>query len=167
MSLVHGIFWKVGASVKKTVAEVRDMLRKRDQRLTPQREIILRILIEEQEDHLTAEDIYARTRDIAPEIGLATIYRALELFENLGLVSRLEFGSGGRRYEFSLDGDKHYHHHLLCLECDKIIEFNEDLLEDIEETIGNESGFRIIDHSLRFFGYCRECDVKRKEEGNR
>ncbi len=154
---------KVGANVKKTVADVREILKERDLRLTPQREAILRILLRGQDDHMTAEDIYDRTRDEAPDIGLATIYRTLDLFEELGLVSRLEFGAGGRRYEFSLDRDKHYHHHLLCLGCGNILEFNEDLLDTLEETIGKESGFQIVDHSLRFFGYCAKCQSKRRE----
>lgn len=150
--------------MKETVADVREILKERDLRLTPQREAILKILLQGKDDHLTAEDIYDRTRDEAPDIGLATIYRTLELFEELGLVSGLEFGTGGRRYEFSLDRDKHYHHHLLCLGCGEISEFNVDLLEELEETIGKQSGFEIVDHSLRFFGYCAKCQAKRHGE---
>ncbi len=152
-----------GETMKKAVASVRELLKEKDLRLTPQREAVLRILMQSKDEHLTAEDIYDRTRDHYSDIGLATIYRSLDLFEELGLVSRLDFGTGGRRYEFSLDRDRHYHHHLICLDCGTIFEFSEDLLEDLEDTIGRESGFQVVDHSLRFFGYCQQCQAKRQE----
>lgn len=143
--------------IQKVVSEIRDLLKEKDFRLTPQREAILRILLEKSDEHMTAEDIYGVTREQNPEIGLATVYRTLELFEGLGVISRLDFGQGGRKYEFAGDREKHYHHHLLCLKCGEILEFNEDLLEDLEARIGEQSGFKIVDHSLRFFGYCRKC----------
>ncbi len=147
--------------MQSAVSEVRALLKQKNLRLTPQREAVLKILLDCQDKHLTAEDIYDRTRGEYPDIGLATIYRALELFEELGLVSRLEFGDGGRRYEFALGKD---HHHLFCLDCGKIAEFNEDLLEELQETIARESGFLIINHSLRFFGYCHRCKGKHLHE---
>lgn len=147
--------------MQNAVTEVRTLLKGKNLRLTPQREAVLRILLDCEGSHLTAEDIYDRTRAEYPDIGLATIYRALELFEELGLVSRLEFGDGGRRYEFALGKD---HHHLLCLDCGQIAEFNEDLLEDLQETIARESGFLILNHSLRFFGYCSRCKSKHSRE---
>lgn len=146
--------------MKSAVAEVRLMLKQKDLRLTPQREAVLRILLQSQNKHLTAEDIYDRTREEYPDIGLATVYRTLELFEDLGLVSGLEFGAGGRRYEFGLQKE---HHHLICMQCGSIFEFNEDLLGELEETISQESGFQILSHSLRFFGYCQDCQ-KRKNQ---
>lgn len=147
--------------MQNAVTEVRALLKERNLRLTPQREAVLRILLDCQDKHLTAEDIYDRTRAEYPDIGLATIYRTLELFEELELVSRLEFGDGGRRYESALGKD---HHHLLCMDCGRIAEFNEDLLEDLQETIARESGFLILNHSLRFFGYCNHCKAKHKRE---
>lgn len=147
--------------MQNAVTEVRTLLKEKNLRLTPQREAVLRILLDCQDKHLTAEDIYDRTRAEYPDIGLATIYRALELFEELGLVSRLEFGDGGRRYEFALGKD---HHHLLCMDCGQIAEFNEDLLDDLQQTIARESGFLILNHSLRFFGYCSRCKGKHTRE---
>lgn len=143
--------------MQNTVSEVRDLLKEREFRLTPQREAILRILLNNTESHMTAEDIYGVTRGSHPEIGLATVYRTLDLFEGLGIVSRLDFGDSGRKYEFAGNRGRHYHHHLLCLGCGEINEFNEDLLEGLEERIAQQSGFKIVDHSLRFFGYCERC----------
>lgn len=146
--------------MQKMFTDVRALLKEKNLRLTPQREAVLKILLD-CEEHLTAEDIYDRTRAEYPEIGLATIYRALELFEELGLVSKLDFGDGGRRYEPALGKD---HHHLICIDCGQIAEFNEDLLGQLHETIARESGFLILNHSLRFFGYCSKCKDKHKHE---
>ena len=142
---------------KEAVEHVREILAQRDYRLTPQREAVLLVLLENSSTHMTAEDIFAVTRERNPEIGLATIYRSLELFQNLGVASSLHTGDGGRKYEIVARGEEHYHHHLLCIECGEITEFNEDLLEDLEKRIARESGFCIVDHSLRFFGYCQKC----------
>ncbi len=148
---------------QSVVEEVRDILKEREFRLTPQREAILKILLDHKDTHLTAEDIYQMTRDKNPEIGLATVYRTLDLFAGLGILSRLDFGEGGRKYELAGEREKHYHHHLLCLGCGDIIEFNEDLLEELEERIAASKDFKIVDHSLRFFGFCHAC--RDKHEG--
>jgi len=145
------------------VEEVRDLLKEREFRLTPQREAILRILLDHKDTHLTAEEIYHMSRDKNPEIGLATVYRTLDLFEGLGVLSRLDFGEGGRKYELAGERERHYHHHLLCLGCGDIIEFNEDLLEELEARIAANTNFKIVDHSLRFFGFCQSC--RNKHEG--
>lgn len=147
--------------MQNAVTDVRTLLKEKNLRLTPQREAVLRVMLDCQDQHLTAEDIYDRTRAEYADIGLATIYRTLELFEDLGLISRLDFGDGGRRYEFALGKD---HHHLICIDCGKIAEFNEDLLDELQETIARESGFRILNHSLRFFGYCSSCKHKYQQE---
>ncbi|NLY54075.1 MAG: transcriptional repressor [Firmicutes bacterium] len=146
--------------MKNAVSDVRALLKEKDLRLTPQREAILRILLDNKSKHLTAEAIYDHTRSTYPEIGLATVYRTLELFEDLGIVSGLDLGGGGRRYELSLDED---HHHVVCLDCGQIAEFNEDLLDGLQEVIACESGFLITHHSLRFFGYCSQCRRKYKK----
>ena len=147
--------------MQKAIGEVRALLKDKSLRLTPQREAVLRVLLADTGEHLTAEDIYDRTRNEYADIGLATIYRTLELFEDLGVVSVLEFGEGGRRYESALGKD---HHHLLCIDCGKITEFNEDLLGELQETVAKESGFQILNHSLRFFGYCKHCKAKYQPE---
>lgn len=150
-------------SVEQDIAQILGVLKEKDFRLTPQREAILRILLSGEINHMTAEEIYTVTRDKNPEIGLATVYRTLDLFENLGIVSRLDFCEGGRKYELSSDKERHYHHHLVCLSCGEIIEFNEDLLDDLEDRIASQSKFKITDHSLRFFGYCQGCREPQNE----
>lgn len=140
--------------------EMKNLLAERELRLTPQREAILKILLEREEEHLSADDIYILTKEKYPEIGIATIYRTLELFADLGIVHKLEFGDGCSRYEFNTGEERHSHHHLICQKCGTIIEFNDDLLEDLEEIIARESKFKITDHCLRFYGYCEKCQGK-------
>ncbi|HHT43375.1 MAG TPA: transcriptional repressor [Firmicutes bacterium] len=130
-------------------------------RLTPQREAVLDVLIANAEDHLSAEEIYMHTKELHSEIGLATVYRNLELLEKLGIVHRFDYGDGQSRYEISLrDGEEHYHHHLICKQCGYIGEFHSDLLEAIEKRIEEEIGFEVTDHCLRFFGLCAQCRGK-------
>ncbi|MBE3578115.1 MAG: transcriptional repressor [Limnochordales bacterium] len=139
------------------VEKVRQVIAARDQRLTPQRQLVLQVLAREGDSHLSAEEIYLLARREMPEIGLATVYRTLELFAELGVISRLEVGAGQARYELNRQPDLHYHHHLICRKCGRIEEFREDLLEELERRVEEETGFSITDHNLRFFGLCRSC----------
>lgn len=143
----------------RELSDIKELLAEKDLRLTPQREAILRVLVKHADLHLSADEIYRRTKEECPDIGLATVYRALEIFENLGIIHKLQFGEEGSRYEFNPEFQKHYHHHLICLSCGGIFEFNEDLLDDIEEAISERTGFDIVDHSLRVYGYCRQCQA--------
>lgn len=137
---------------------IRARLQTESLRLTPQRNAVVEVLIANAEDHLSAEEIYMHTKEIHNEIGLATVYRNLELLEKLGIIHRFDYGDGQSRYEIRLDdGDEHYHHHLICKKCGYIGEFHSDLLETIEKRIEQEKGFEVTDHCLRFFGLCANC----------
>src|SRR5690554_6767832 len=135
-------------------------LRERDHRLTPQREAVVDVLLDNSDEHLSAEHVFLQTKQNYPDIGLATVYRTLELLEGLGLVHRFDYGDGQSRYEINLSSEDHYHHHLICVNCDDIGEFKDDLLDEIEEKIARETGFRVTDHCLRFFGLCQKCQSK-------
>ncbi|OEF98471.1 Fur family transcriptional regulator [Desulfuribacillus alkaliarsenatis] len=139
--------------------DIRKQLQEDGYKLTPQREATVKILLENK-DHLSAEDIYMLVKDKAPDIGLATVYRTLELLSELRIVHKLNFGDGLARYELTKDDEEHHHHHLVCLDCGKLEEFEDDLLGDIEEKIEKTKKFNIIDHRLSFFGYCSECNEK-------
>ncbi|HHT73497.1 MAG TPA: transcriptional repressor [Firmicutes bacterium] len=132
-------------------------LREGDHRLTPQREAVVEVLLDNADAHLSAENIFMQTKHNYPDIGLATVYRTLELLENLGLVHRFDYGDGQSRYEVSLTAEGHYHHHLICVNCGEIGEFKDDLLDEIEEKIAAETGFVVTDHCLRLFGLCQKC----------
>jgi len=135
-------------------------------RLTTAREIVLNILHDTSE-HLSASDIYLKAHEINPEIGLTTIYRTLELLEQMSLVQKFDFGDGHTRYElFNNPGGKGHHHHLVCMKCRKIIDYTEfinDEIEFIEKTqnkLAKRYNFKITDHAISFYGICENCQHK-------
>ena len=139
--------------------DLRGKLYERGYKMTPQRKQILQIFIEHPE-HLSAEDVYGILREQDSEIGLATVYRALDLLSDLGVLVKIDFGDGCARYELNTaDPTVHHHHHLICVKCKKVIEFEDDLLEDLEATISKKSGFQILNHEVKFFGYCKDCQA--------
>ena len=128
--------------------------------MTPQRQIVLQIFLDHPGEHLSAEDVHGLLRDVKAEIGLATVYRSLELLSSLGILQKMEFGDRCSRYEVNTTDPKaHHHHHLICTKCNKVIEFEDDLLDDLERDISNKSGFKILDHQVKFFGICKECQA--------
>lgn len=139
------------------MADLRQRFSERQYKLTPQRQIILQAFIDHQDKHLSAEDVYTIVRKQSPEIGLATVYRTLELLSDLEILQKLDFGDGRSRYEINETNTPHHHHHLICLSCGKVKEFEDDLLETLEAVIARKSRFKIIDHQVKFYGYCREC----------
>jgi len=136
-------------------------------KMTPQRKEILQIFLENNADpHLSAEEVYEILKKKDFDFGLATIYRNVELLSMLGILSKINFDDGRTRYELaSSDPKVHHHHHLICLKCKKIFEFEEDLLENLEATITTKSGFEIVNHEVKFFGYCADC--KGKDNANK
>jgi Fur family ferric uptake transcriptional regulator len=111
---------------------------------------------------LSAEEIYNLVKKRAPDVGLATVYRTLELFLDFDVIHSIDFGDGRKRYEFGQgEGEKHHHHHLICTRCGKIQEVTEDLLEELEARVNQAYDFIITDHQLKFFGYCKKCAGER------
>ncbi len=139
--------------------DLRGKLYERGYKMTPQRKQILQIFVEHPE-HLSAEDVYGILREQDSEIGLATVYRALDLLSELGILVKIDFGDGCARYELNTaDPNVHHHHHLICVKCKKVIEFEDDLLDNLEATISKKSGFQILNHEVKFFGYCKDCQT--------
>lgn len=144
---------------KFTIEILRRLLQEKDYKMTEQRREILQIFLDQpREHHLSAEDVHSILRSKKSEIGLATVYRSLELLGSLGILLKIEFGDGCSRYELNTtDPNSHRHHHLICMSCHKVIEFNEDKLDELEEEIADKSGFEIVNHEVKFFGYCKDC----------
>ena len=139
------------------MADLRNKLREKQYKLTPQRQIVLQVFINHPEEHLSAEDVYTLLRQISNDTGLATVYRTLELLSDLEILTKMDFGDGRSRYEINEAGSCHHHHHLICLTCGKVLGFADDLLETLEATISKSSNFQIVDHQVKFLGYCQEC----------
>lgn len=138
-----------------TTSYMFDKLKESNHKLTPQRLAILEVLEDNQGEHLSAEQIFLMVKTRMPNIGLATVYRTLELFAGLGLLHKTSFDEGKFRYEFRERG-RHRHHHLICLECGRISEIEEDLLHQLEREV-EKKGFKVVDHSLVIYGKCSKC----------
>lgn len=138
----------------------RELLKEKGLKVTNQRLLVLEVLAVHKDKHLTAEDIYELVKEDYPEIGLATIYRTVQLLLEMQLVDRISLDDGCARYEIGESGageGKHHHHHLICQTCGKVLPFRDDLLEELERHIEKETGFHVLDHELKFYGQCKEC----------
>lgn len=142
--------------------DLRGRLAESKKKMTPQRQEILQIFFDsDEEKHLSAEEVHELLQKKDFDFGLATVYRNVELLSSIGILTKVDFGDGCARYELSAsDPQLHHHHHLICLKCKKIIEFEEDLLDDLENLIEKKSGFQIVNHEVKFFGYCSNCKNK-------
>lgn len=134
-----------------------EILQKEGYKLTSQRNEILKILLENRDKHLSSEEVYQLVSVNDPDIGIATVYRTLQLFEKINIAYKINLDDGLGRYELNYGTENHQHHHLICVNCGKIIEVKLDLLEALESEIEKEGNFKIIDHNVKFYGYCDEC----------
>ena len=143
--------------------EFKRRLKEKGLKITNQRLMVLETLGLSSSQHLTAEQIYDKVKADNPEIGLATVYRTIQVLLELHLIDRVNFDDGSERYEIvrtGTTGARHHHHHLICINCGKVFEFEEDMLEGLETEIEKETGFRVIDHEVKLYGYCKECGGK-------
>lgn len=150
------------------IKRITNRLKKSGHKLTPQRQAIVDIIISNVGKHLTVEEIYDMVKNRRPEIGLATVYRTVMLMHSEGIITRLDLKDGTARYELAREDEHHTHHHLVCIRCAKVQEFMDDLLDPIEDEIGRRYNFKVLDHSLKFYGICNECAKEEdiKEEKN-
>lgn len=126
-------------------------------RITPQRDLVVRIFSSHPREHLSAEDIERLIKNESHvRIGLATIYRTIELLYQLDILQRINFGDGRYRYELNQE-EVHRHHHMVCIRCGQVEEFAEDLLDDLEGRVREDKGFLVVDHELKFYGICHLC----------
>lgn len=140
------------------IQQIYHKLQEKEYRLTPQRQTILNVFMTHASEHLSADDVFNLVRRLHPDIGLATVYRTLDLLAELGVLQRIDFGDGRARYELR-DPEQHHHHHLICTRCGRVEEFQADLLEPLEAMIARRSGFEVHDHQVKFFGLCRDCRI--------
>lgn len=140
----------------------KERLKEKGCKLTLQRRSVLDVLIEHCEEHLSTEEIYGKVKKKYPEIGLATVYRTVQLFEEMGIVDRLNFDDGCSRFELASENSVHHHHHLICETCNKVFEVENDLLDEIEKEIESKYHFEIHDHNVMFYGRCKAC-IEKKE----
>ena len=135
----------------------KEQLKQKGCKLTTQRRAVLDTLLANQDKHLSTEEIYSFVKQKYPEIGLATVYRTVLLFEEMGIVDRLNFDDGCSRFELSSEQEKHHHHHLICEKCKRVFEVENDLLTEIEEHIEEKYQFKVNNHNVMFYGVCKDC----------
>jgi Fur family transcriptional regulator, ferric uptake regulator len=145
------------------------LLKQNGLKVTTQRIDILEALENRPDKHLTAEEIYECVKQKNPDIGLATVYRTIQLLAELNLIDKLNLGDGFVRYEIGSRGDEntahHHHHHLICLNCGDVLTFQGDLLENLERSIEQAMDFKVVDHEVKMFGYCKNCRGEMQGQG--
>lgn len=137
---------------------------KKGLRSTKQRDHIVEAFFA-QPDHVSIEELLARVRERDPAIGYATVYRTLKLLTESGVANERKFGDGLTRYE--LADDETHHDHLICLECQKIVEFEEPEVERLQEEIARRYGFVVRSHKHEMYGVCPDCQKKAAAKGAR
>lgn len=128
--------------------------------LTHQRKIILQVLFENKDNHLSVEELYHYVRIKNPDTGVSTVYRTLELLYQFGIVRKLTFGDNITRYEMVLSKSEHKHH-FICKECGAIIDIKDDFISIFNDRISNNYGFYLTEQSIVFEGLCSQC-LKKK-----
>ncbi|MFC3095580.1 ferric iron uptake transcriptional regulator [Alteromonas sediminis] len=127
-------------------------LKKAGLKVTLPRLKILEILQEPNNQHISAEDVYKLLIEQGEEIGLATVYRVLNQFDDAGILNRHHFEGGKSVFEIS---QKAHHDHLVCLKCGKVIEFEDPIIEERQEQIAAKHNIKLTHHSLYLYGECQ------------
>lgn len=144
--------------VEQLRARLNDYMTRHGLRSTEQRRIVTEQFFAS-DGHLSIEDLLDRVRIEEPKIGYATVYRTLKLLKECGLAFERHFGDGVSRYEVAWK-DEH-HDHLICVDCERIIEFEDDAIEKLQREVASRHGFRLVRHKLELYGICPDCQARR------
>jgi len=120
----------------------------RGMKMTGQRRIIARVLSESR-DHPDVEELYRRSVKADPKISIATVYRTVRLFEEAGLLDKLDFGDGRARYE---EATETHHDHLIDMQSGKVFEFNDPEVEALQIRIAKKLGYKLVGHRMELYG---------------
>jgi len=138
--------------VKKQILKIdRKTLSSAGMRMTNQRALILDII---RRGHLDADEVYRQAREKQPRLSLSTVYRTLRRLKELGLVEELHFAEAHHHYEVKPPAE---HHHLVCLGCGKIVEFESPLSQEMKQEIARKQGFEVTGVEVHMTGYCSKC----------
>jgi Fur family ferric uptake transcriptional regulator len=139
------------------IEQLKTIVKQKGLKYTKQREIVFETILN-CEKHLGAEELYNMILVKYPEesIGIATVYRALSFLEEANLISSISLENDRKKYETHF---KEHHDHLICIKCNKIIEFVNHNIEREQEKIAQENGFKLLNHTMYLYGICKECDI--------
>jgi len=124
--------------------------------MTNQRALILEII---RQGHLDADEVYRRAKDKQPRLSLSTVYRTLRRLKELGLIDELHFDEAHHHYEVKPSAE---HHHLVCLGCGKIVEFECKLSQKMRQDLARKQGFEVMGVEINMTGYCSKCRQRRE-----
>ena len=141
-------------------AILQDHMVKKGLRLTDQRKLIVETFFQSP-NHVSIEELLAQVRREDPKVGYATVYRTLKLLAECGVANERRFGDGLTRYE--LADEASHHDHLICVECGKIVEFEEERIEALQEEVAHRYGFALRSHKHELYGTCPACLAKHEE----
>jgi len=145
-----------GCAIILSVMDIRGRLSELGYRLTPQRLMVVKA-VEDADSHISAEEIHLHIRASYPHMNISTVYRTLELLNELGLVTETDLGDGRVRYHSIGKG---HHHHLVCQNCGAITDIEESDLSPLWAEIKQKYGFKVHMNHLAFFGLCSRCRTK-------
>ena len=126
-------------------------------RMTDQRRVVARVL-SNAHDHPDVEELYRRSHAVDPHISIATVYRTVRLFEEAGIIARLDFRDGRSRYEEAPDV---HHDHLIDMKSGEVVEFVDEEIERLQALIAERLGYKLVDHRLELYGVPIENDGKK------
>lgn len=126
-------------------------------KMTGQRRTIAKV-ISDSHDHPDVELVYQRASAIDPKISIATVYRTVKLFDEAGITQKHDFGDGRARYEEA--GEEH-HDHLIDLKSGKVIEFTNEVIEELQRKIAEQLGYKLVDHRLELYGVPMKTSAKK------
>jgi Fur family ferric uptake transcriptional regulator len=144
-----------GASVTtKEIEAFKAFLKKKDLKLTAQRNVIFQRVLREP-GHFSAEELFESLKREKRAISKATVYRTLQLLVEARLLDQVDFDRGFKQYERTL-GHKH-HDHLICVECSRVVEFHDEELEAVQTSVVTRFDFEMLSHVHKIYGICSEC----------
>jgi len=129
-------------------------LKKKDLKLTAQRELILDVFLAHN-GHISAEELFQKAREKQSHVGFATVYRTLKHMTQCGLARELDFGDG--RIQYESDFNRKHHDHMICTQCGTYIEFLNPKIEELQELVSRKHGFKITSHRMQLYGLCQKC----------
>lgn len=151
---------KTMKSHRLTETEIKKIIREMHLKVTYQRQAILEVLSMGRQ-HFTAQEVFELVHKKFPEIGFATVYRFLRNLTEYKFVSEVRMGGLPARYELA---PTRHHDHMSCIECGKIVEFENYAIENLQEKVAEELGFELTGHVLELYGRCADCLKKTSEE---
>jgi Fur family ferric uptake transcriptional regulator len=146
------------SSVDELQGQLNTYMERKGLRSTSQRRLVSDIFFRTSGHH-SIDDVLAMVRAKDPKVGYATVYRTMKLLVECGLANERHFGETVTRFEISLLD--HHHDHLICVDCKRIVEFEDDSIEELQRKLAERQGFSLISHKHELYGMCADCRRRR------